>query len=150
MSKKRLAVGDRIPSFSLLNEENTEVHISADDGKKKIIFFYPKNNTRKCTQEACSFRDWQDVFLEKGYQVIGISTDSVKSHLKFKARHRLNYTLLSDANGEVRKLFSATTALNLLTARKTFLIDEEGFIRSIYDAFMEGEEHVQKMLDYIK
>ncbi len=149
MSKKRLAVGDTIPAFSLPNHNNDRIQISPTDGKKRIIYFYPKNNTRNCTEEACSFRDWQDDFLNMGYEVIGISTDSVASHLKFKAKHQLNFSLLSDTKGEVRKMFAATTALGLVTARKTFLVDEKGKILLIHDAFMEGEEHVKKMLHYI-
>jgi len=145
-----IKVGDCIPTFKLKNQDGEWTVISPQDGKKRVLYFYPKNNTPKCNEQACSFRDWQDDFLEQGYEVIGISLDSPNSHLKFKAKYNLNFTLLSDPKGKVRSLFDATTFLGLLPARKTFLINEKGEVILVYDALFEGREHVQEMLEFLK
>tara|TARA_B100000965_G_scaffold384241_1_gene384234 strand:+ start:337 stop:789 length:453 start_codon:yes stop_codon:yes gene_type:complete len=146
----KLQIGDCIPSFSLKNQEGEDVSISAQDGRARIIYFYPKNETKVCTAEACNFRDWYDEFLQLGYQVIGISSDSVSSHQKFKSRHQLNFELLSDPNGKVRKLFGATTLFGILPQRSTFAIDKNGVILHRYDALFESDKHVDEMLEVIK
>lgn len=143
-----MEVGDKMIEFSLKDHNGQLLTISPNDGKKRVIYFYPKNNTRKCTEQACSFRDWQDDFLDNGYEVIGISLDSPNSHLKFKAKHHLNFTLLSDTKGKVRRMFGATI-LGLFPARKTFLIDENGIIQFVYDTLLEGKEHVEEMLVFL-
>lgn len=146
----KLEQGDQIPDFSLKNQDGKEVTVSAKDGKKRIIYFYPKDNTKVCTEEACSFRDWYDEFLELGFEVIGISGDSVASHQKFKSQHRLNFELLSDPGGKVRKLFGATTFLGLVPQRSTFAIDENGKILKRYDAMFDSSEHVDEMIKALK
>lgn len=146
----KLKVGDRVPSFCLNDQQDNEFCVNADDGKKRVIYFYPKNNTRKCTEQACSFRDWQDTFIELGYEVIGISSDSVKSHQNFKQQHKLNFTLLSDKKGAVRKQFGASSFFALIPDRKTFIVNEEGMITYIYEALFEGQEHINKVLNQIQ
>ncbi|MEQ8908079.1 MAG: peroxiredoxin [Vicingaceae bacterium] len=146
----KLQVGDRIPDFCLPNQEGKEICISAEDGKSRIIYFYPKNNTKVCTEEACSFRDWYDDFLEAGYDVIGISGDSVSSHQKFKSQHHLNFQLLSDSKGKVRKMFGATTFFGLVPQRSTFAIDQKGVIQHRFDSLFDSTEHIDEMLEAIK
>jgi peroxiredoxin Q/BCP len=150
MSKNNLSVGDMIPSFSLKNQEGELIKICSDDSIKKVIFFYPKNNTRVCTIQACTFRDWQKDFLDLGYQVIGISEDTIQSHEKFVAKHNLKYTLLSDKKGKVRKQFGVSALLGLISGRKTFVVNKSGTIEFVYDSMMEGEEHIKKTLNFIK
>jgi len=145
-----LAVGDRIPEFSLKNQEGNLITISPKDKRYRVIYFYPMDNTRKCTEQACSFRDWQDELIEKGVEVIGISADSTTSHLKFKAKHSLNFLLLSDTGGKVRRLFGATTFFGLLPSRKTFVTNENGEITFIYEALFEGKEHVNEVLKQVE
>ncbi len=145
-----LKVGDQIPSFCLTSQDNTEVCVKPSDQQKRVIYFYPKNNTRKCTEQACAFRDWQDTFLENGYLVIGISSDSVKSHIKFTEKYHLNFTLLSDRNRKVRSIFGANSFFGLIPSRKTFLVNEAGNITFIHDALLEGEEHAQNVINQIK
>lgn len=147
---RKLQVGDRMPDFSLPNQEGKQTSISVKDGKARIIFFYPKNNTKVCTEEACSFRDWYDDFLEAGYEVIGISSDSVSSHQKFKSQHHLNFELLSDANGQVRKQFGATTLLGLIPQRSTFAIDQKGIVKHRFDSLFDSTEHIDEMLNFLK
>ncbi|MBL4710680.1 MAG: peroxiredoxin [Flavobacteriales bacterium] len=150
MGKSKLSIGDKIPEFELLNQNNELVRISPTDGKKRIIYFYPKDDTRFCTEQACSFRDWQTDLTEKGYEVIGISGDSPADHLKFQANHTLNFTLLSDKGGKVRKLFGASNLLGLIPARKTFLVNEKGVVEFEYEAMFEGEGHIDQLKKYIK
>src|SRR5690554_2257650 len=141
-----LAVGDKIPTFSLENQEGETTTVSSADGQKKVIYFYPKNETKVCTLQACSFRDWQEEFVKRKYKVFGISSDSASSHRDFCNRHKLNFTLLSDVKGKVRKQFGATTFLGLIPSRKTFLINENGVVTFIYEGLFEAEKHVKEVL----
>ena len=146
MAKGKIEVGDTIPNFELKDSNGEVFKVNKEEEKKRVIYFYPKDNTKVCTEQACSFRDWQDDFIEKGYEVIGISSDSVDSHAKFKAKNNLNFTLLSDPKNKVAKLFGATILFGLMTGRKTFVIDTQGKVKYIYDSLMEGKEHVEKLL----
>lgn len=143
-------LGDKIPEFELQNQSGEKVKVSPDDHKVRVIYFYPKNNTKVCTDQACSFRDWYDDLLDYGCEVIGISSDSVKSHQSFSKQHKLNFTLLSDADGKVRKMFGATKLFGLLPSRKTFVIDEDGIVIYTFDALFESDKHVKNVLNYLK
>ena len=149
MSKSKLSVGDKIPEFELLNQNNDVVRVSSADGKKRIIYFYPKDDTRLCTVQACTFRDWYSDFIEKGYEVIGISGDSISSHERFAAKHQLEFSLLSDRKGMVRKKFGVSSILGIISGRKTFVVDEKGIVEFVYEAMMEGEEHINQVMNYI-
>lgn len=150
MAKNNLSVGDIIPEFSLPNEKGENITVSPYDGVKRVLYFYPKDNTRVCTAQACLFRDWHSEFIEQGYVVIGISGDSITSHEKFAAKHELNFTLLSDGKASVRKLFGVSALFGLISGRKTFVISEKGIIEFEYEAMLEDEEHIDKTLDFIK
>jgi|SRR5690554_299564 len=141
-----IAVGDKIPTFSLESQQGEFTTVSATDGQKKVIYFYPKNETKVCTAQACSFRDWQEEFVKRKYIVFGISSDTVSSHRDFHSRHKLNFTLLSDEKGKVRKQFGATTFLGLIPSRKTFLVNKEGIVTFIYEGLFEAEKHVKEVL----
>jgi len=145
-----ISIGDSVPDFCLQNQNNEQFCVTKNDAKKRVIYFYPKNNTRKCTEQACTFRDWQDTFLELGYEVIGISSDSVESHQKFKQQHKLNFTLLSDKSSSVRNKFGATRFFGIIPDRKTFIINEKGEIVYIYKALLEGQEHIEEVLKQIQ
>ena len=150
MRNSKLKIGDRIPVFELINERNMLIRISPKDNKRRILFFYPKDETRVCTEQACSFRDEYSELLELGYEVIGISGDTPSAHEKFIANHNLNFTLLSDKGGEVRKLFGATKLLGLIPWRKTFVIDENGRMIFEYEAMFEAQEHIHQVKQFIK
>ena len=149
MAKKEFGVGDTIQAFSLLNHRNEKVAISPSDKKKRVIYFYPKDDTKVCTAQACSFRDWQSELTKLGYEVIGISGDSPASHQKFVANHNLNFTLLSDQGGKVRKQFGAVSLMGLIPSRKTFLMNERGVIEFVYNSMFEGEGHVDAIREFI-
>ena len=146
---KEIGVGDEIPDFSLPNDKNENVSILKSDGIKRIIYFYPKDDTKVCTAQACSFRDWQKELNDLGYEVVGISSDNPSSHQNFRAKYNLNFTLLSDKGGKVRKQFGAASFVGLIPSRKTFVVNEKGRIEFIYNAMFESEEHVEAIEEFL-
>jgi len=123
------------PQFTLDDENGTQHSLSDYRGSWLVLYFYPKDDTPGCTVEACSFRDARDELAELGAKVVGISKDDASSHDKFKAKHNLNFTLLSDSDGKVleaygawgKKMFGKEGIL-----RKTFLINPEGDVVKVY------------------
>jgi|TARA_B110000285_G_C14994453_1_gene548046 peroxiredoxin Q/BCP len=144
-------VGDKIPDFQLKNEQNEMINIADYKEQPMVIYFYPKDDTPGCTKEACSFRDSFQDFTDAGVSVFGISADSPKSHEAFKAKYRLPYTLLSDADNKVRKAFKVPTDLfGLMPGRVTYVIDKTGTIRHVFKSQFKVEEHVTEALDVIR
>ncbi len=150
MSNK-ISIGDTIPSFTLLNQNGESVSSKDKIGNPLVIYFYPKDDTPGCTKEACSFRDQYDVFGEYGAEIIGISSDSPASHLKFAKKYNLNFTLLSDEKGEVEKRFGVPrTVLGLISGRVTYIIDKNGIVVHIFNSLFNAEKHVEESLRIIK
>jgi peroxiredoxin Q/BCP len=152
MSSKTLSVGDLCPSFSLLDQHG-QVTNSADliGTQLLVIYFYPKDDTPACTKEACSFRDSHAEFSDLGCKVIGISSDNVSAHLKFADKHRLNFTLLADVKGEVRKSFGVPRALfGILPGRVTYIIDLKGTVQGIFNSMTDPMGHIAHALETIK
>ena len=100
-----IKVGDTIPHFTTIDSNGSAFNSQSHLGKSLVIYFYPKDETRVCTEQACSFRDNYEEFKELGAEVIGISSDMDKSHQKFASKHQLPFILLSDNNKKLRKLF---------------------------------------------
>ena len=136
-----LKTGDKMPSFEVMDQDGN-MGRSEDfigKGKKTIIYFYPKDNTSGCTAEACSFRDNYAELTAAGYNVVGVSKDSPKSHTGFRAKHELPFRLLADTStgmlqsfgawGE-KKMYGKTT---LGTLRRTFIFDENGILERIIE-----------------
>ncbi len=114
-----------------LPDQNGEVHRLSDyHGQFVVLYFYPKDDTPGCTVEACSFRDNQEKFKEKGIVILGVSKDTVLSHKKFAQKYNLRFTIFSDVEKKVIKKYKAW---GLSTLRKTYLIDKKGSILKIYD-----------------
>ena len=140
-----LALGQPAPDFTLPATDGTPFHLAAQRGRHLVLYFYPKDDTPGCTAEACSFRDQYEDFLALGADVVGISSDSEKSHQKFTQKHRLPFPLLADTDGEVRKLYEVPRALlGLLPGRVTFLIDKKGVIQYIFNSLGGATDHVKK------
>jgi peroxiredoxin Q/BCP len=152
MSNKSLSIGDQCPSFSLLDQHGATINSSDLIGTQLlVIYFYPKDDTPACTKEACSFRDSHADFADLGCKVIGISSDSVSAHLKFAEKHRLNFTLLADVNGEVRKSFGVPRALfGILPGRVTYIIDLKGTVQGIFNSMTDPFGHIAHALETIK
>ena len=136
-----LKIGDFMPSFEVQDQDGNIVR-SEDligKGRKTIIYFYPKDNTSGCTAEACSFRDNYSALVEAGYNVIGVSKDSAKSHSGFRSKYGLPFTLLSDTTTKMlqdfgawgeKKMYGKTT---MGTLRRTFIFDEKGTLERIIE-----------------
>ncbi len=146
-----LKVGDTVPDFTAKDSSGTIFNSLAVVGKKPVvIYFYPKDDTRVCTEQACSFRDHYEDFTDLGAEVIGVSGDSTASHQKFAQKHQLPFTLLSDHDKKLRNLFGVPTALlGLIPGRVTYVIDEKGIIRLIFDN-LSGKIHIDKALQILK
>jgi peroxiredoxin Q/BCP len=139
-----LQVGDQAPDFTLNTTAGTPFRLADLRGRKSLVlYFYPKDDTPGCTAEACSFRDQYQDFQDLGAEVIGISSDSEASHQKFTQKHRLPFPLLADEGGRVRKLYEVPRALlGLLPGRVTFVIDQGGVIRYIFNSLSGAADHV--------
>ena len=129
-----LKEGDRAPEINLSDENGNTVTLDDFKGKKKVVYFYPKDDTPGCTKEACSLRDNYDAILKKGAVVIGISADSQSSHDKFKKKYDLPFYLLSDPEKTVIKGFGAWGEKNMYgktsegIMRYTFILDEDNTV----------------------
>jgi len=131
-------VGERAPDFILEADDGREVTLSSYRGKKVILYFYPKDGTPGCTTEAKEFRDNVKEFEKENAVILGVSKDSVKSHQRFKQKHALPFTLLSDPKGKVLDLYGVWKKKSLYgrsfmgTERTTFLINEDGVVEKVY------------------
>jgi len=145
-------VGSTVPSFSLKDQNGEVFNLDAVKGKYNlVIYFYPKDDSPGCTKEACSFRDQFEVFKKEDALIIGISGQSVKSHLAFAKKHRLNYTLLSDEGNKVRKLFGVPTSLlGLLPGRVTYVVNKEGKVVFVFNSQLNTDKHIEEALRILK
>ena len=149
-SKKPLAVGDMMPSFSLRDPDSNLFNSKDHVGKNIfVIYFYPKDESMVCTKEACSFRDDFDEFTKAGAKVIGINGGTVASHKAFEQHYKLPFTLLSDPGNKVYDLFGVKNKL-FVSGRETFIVDLKGKIVYKYEAMLEGKAHADNALQFIK
>lgn len=150
-SKEKLQVGDRAPMFTAPTQGKSTVSLEDFLGKSAVVlYFYPKDNTKGCTDEACSFRDNYEVFKQAGAEVIGVSSDSAESHQKFASKYHLPFTLVSDKKGTLRKLYSVPTTLGILPGRVTYVIDKQGTIRHIFNDMLNAQKHIKEALQIIQ
>lgn len=146
-----LQVGDQIPNFTAKDGNGNDFDSSTIVGKKPVVFyFYPKDNTPGCTAQACSFRDKYEDFKDLGAEVIGISSDSIASHEKFTKQYKLPFLLLSDHEKKLRNLFGVKTSLfGLIPGRVTYVVDQTGIIRLIFDSLV-ATNHIPRALEIVK
>ncbi len=146
-----LKAGNRAPEFTLPDQHGNPVSLADFRGNKNVVvYFYPKDDTPGCTRESCSFRDHYTDFTDAGAEVIGISSDSERSHRAFADKHRLPFVLLSDRGGKVRQAYGVPAALGMLPGRVTYVIDKEGVIRHAFNSMVQVEKHVQTALTTLK
>ena len=144
-----LKTGTKVPEFKLPDENGNMFDINSVLGKEKlVIYFYPKDETPGCTKEACTFRDNYDVFKKAGAKVIGISGQSVSSHKEFANKYHLPFTLLSDKDNAVRKMFGVKTSP--IPGRVTFVVDKTGHIVYTFDSLSEPVKHVDEAMRILK
>jgi peroxiredoxin Q/BCP len=146
-----LKVGDIVPNFTAKDTNGNTFNSKDYLGKQPlVIYFYPKDNTPGCTTQACSFRDSYEDFKDLGAEVIGISSDTVTSHLKFKSKFNLPFILLSDNDKKIRKIFGvAKDFLGLIDGRTTYVIDKNGCIQLVFDSTL-AQIHISKALEILK
>ena len=141
----KVNVGDQAPDFTLPSQNGENVTLSQFRDKKNVVlYFYPKDETRGCTREACTFRDSYELFTDLGAEVIGVSADTVESHKAFAAHYNLPFTLLSDMDDKVRNLYGATSSLGMIPGRVTFVIDKKGVVRHVFSSQLQPEKHVEE------
>jgi len=144
-------VGDKAPDFTLPSQMGDNVTLSEYFGKKNVVlYFYPKDETRGCTREACEFRDQYDVFTDLGAEVIGVSAQSVESHKSFATHYGLPFILLSNEKNEVRKLYGVPSSMGIIPGRVTYIIDKKGVVRHIFNSQFQPEKHIEEALKVLK
>ena len=145
-----LKIGDKIPSFTSIDSKGNSFDIKEYIGKPLVIYFYPKDDTPGCTIQACTFRDKYEDFKALGAEVIGISSDSLKSHQKFASRYKLPFILLSDFDKKIRLQFGVPNDfLGLIPGRSTYVIDKKGVVQLIFDS-TSAKIHIEKALEILK
>ncbi len=144
-------VGDTAPDFTLPSQSGEQVRLHDRLGEHVVVlYFYPRDDTRGCTAEACAFRDSHEVFAEAGAEVIGISSDSVDRHAAFAGRHELPFTLVSDQGGQVRKSYGVPATLGVLPGRVTYVIDRKGTVRHVFNSMTSIGRHVNDALEVVR
>lgn len=147
-----LKIGDRMPDFEVVDQDGNKVSSKDLIGKKTIIYFYPKDNTSGCTAEACNLRDNHEALIARGYNVVGVSKDSAKSHKNFKEKYDLPFTLLSDTSTQMLQAFGAWGEKKMYgktvmgTIRKTFIFDEDCILTEIIEK-VDTKNHAAQILD---
>jgi len=147
-----LKEGTTAPAFKTTDENGDKVSLKDLRGQKIVLYFYPKDDTPGCTKEACSFRDGFAPFKKQGIRVLGVSPDSEASHKKFITKYKLPFTLLADTDRSIaeaygvwgEKKFMGRTYMGV--HRTTFLIDEKGKIKKIFDK-VKPEDHAREVLE---
>jgi peroxiredoxin Q/BCP len=148
---KTLKVGDKVPNFSVLNDQGKQVSLSDYKGKKLVVFFYPKANTPGCTAEACNLRDHYDLLRENGYELLGVSADNVKKQENFKSKYEFPFPLLADEDKVVINAFGVWGPKKFMGKtydgihRMTFLINGNGVVERVIDK-VKTKDHAAQIL----
>ena len=146
-----LRLNDKLPYFILKNQYNKEVNSKNFYGKKLVVFFYPKDNTPGCTMEVCNFRDNYSEIKKYNSNIVGISSDSVKSHNNFSKKFNVTYDLLSDNGNKVKKLFGVTRSMfGLLPGRVTYIFNQEAILLKIINSQINIYEHLSETIKFLK
>ena len=145
------SVGDKVPSFDSTDQNGNSFNLDKFKDQKIVLYFYPRDNTSGCTAQACDLRDNFQEFKNNNYVIVGVSTDSPKSHVKFIEKNNLPFDLIADEDKSVHKLFGTWVEKKMYgktymgTARKTFLIDEKRVITDIIEK-VKTKEHTNQIL----
>ena len=148
-----MKIGDRAPEVLGKDENGNEIRLKDFEGRKLVLYFYPKDNTSGCTAEACSLRDRYSELQGKGYEVVGVSKDSATSHQKFKEKHSLPFPLIADVDRTLLEAMGAWGEKTMYgkktmgTIRTTFIINEQGVIEQIFAGKqVKTKEHAEQIL----
>ena len=147
----KIAVGDKAPDFTLPSNTGETVTLSQFFGKKNVVlFFYPKDESRGCTKEACAFRDSYEVFKDLGAEVLGINVGDLESHQKFVNKYMLPFRLLVDEDNRVRELYGVPSTLGIVSGRVTYVIDKKGIVRHIFSSQFQPEKHIEEAISVLR
>ncbi|HQN92651.1 MAG TPA: thioredoxin-dependent thiol peroxidase [Prolixibacteraceae bacterium] len=150
-----LKIGDLAPVFKGQNQHGEEISLSTYRGKKVILYFYPKDNTPGCTSEACNLNDNYSMWLAKGYEVIGVSPDSVASHKKFADKYGLGFNLIADTEHKILEAYGAWGEKSMYgksymgVLRTTFVINENGNISDVFEK-VDTKNHTNQIISKIQ
>jgi len=148
-------VGKRAPAFSLCADDGNKVRLSALKGRPVVLYFYPKDDTPGCTAEACAFRDRRQEIADTGALILGVSPDTVASHIRFRDKYRLNFPLLADIDHLIAEKYGAWREKNrygkksMGIQRSTFLIDAEGRVVKVWPR-VQVDGHDQEVIDALR
>lgn len=146
-----LQKGDKAPDFSALDQDGNKHSLADYKGKKLVVFFYPQADTPTCTKEACNLRDNYERFIHLGYEILGVSPDSMKKQSKFKVKYQLPYPLIADEDKVMINAFGVWGPKKFMGRlfdgihRTTFVIDENGIIDEVI-ADVKSKEHAEQIL----
>jgi peroxiredoxin Q/BCP len=148
----KFAAGDKAPLFEGVNQDGKKISLSDFKGKKLILYFYPKDNTPGCTAESCNLNDNYEMWLSKGYEVVGVSPDNEKSHLKFIDKFGLKFNLIADTKNEILEAYGAWGEKSMYgkkymgVLRTTYVIDENGIIKAVFGK-VETANHTKQITE---
>jgi|TARA_B100000768_G_scaffold17066_1_gene15608 peroxiredoxin Q/BCP len=148
----KLQIGDKAPAINAIDQNTNSINLESLSGKKVVLYFYPKDMTPGCTAQSCNLSDNYQLLQERGFEVIGVSCDSVKRHQKFIEKHNLPFNLISDEDQKVvndygvwqLKKFMGREYMGIV--RTTFIIDEKGLISDIISK-VNTKEHTTQIID---
>lgn len=144
-------IGDQAPEFEATIQDGSAIKLSDFRGKKVVLYFYPKDNTPGCTAESCNLRDNYQILQKQGYEILGISSDSEKSHQKFIDKFTLPFDLIADPDKKIHDLYGTWIEKQMYgrkymgTARTTFIINEEGMFSEIIEK-VKTKDHTSQIL----
>jgi peroxiredoxin Q/BCP len=142
--------GQQAPTFTLKDATGKAWTLDALRASGPVVlFFYPRDESPICTREVCAFRDAHQDFADAGATVVGISSDGEAAHEAFARKQRLNYVLLSDPGGKVRRAYGIPKTLGVLDGRATFVVDPGGVVRMAYAAQLVAEGHTRRALEVV-
>ena len=147
----KLTAGNKAPMFEGVNQNGKKISLNDFKGKKLILYFYPKDNTPGCTAEACNLNDNYEMWINKGYEVVGVSPDNEKSHLKFIDKFGLKFNLIADTENKILEAYNAWGEKSMYgkkymgVLRTTYVIDENGIIESVFDK-VDTKNHTKQII----
>jgi peroxiredoxin Q/BCP len=148
----KFAAGDKAPMFEGVNQEGKKISLNDFKGKKLILYFYPKDDTPGCTAESCNLNENYEMWLKKGYDVVGVSPDNEKSHLKFIGKFGLKFNLIADTEHEILEAYGAWGEKSMYgksymgVLRTTYIIDENGIIKGVFEK-VDTKNHTSQIIE---
>lgn len=150
----KLKVGEKAPHFEGVNQNGEKITLNDFAGKKLILYFYPKDNTPGCTAESCNLNDNYDIWLEKGYDVVGVSPDSEKSHRSFVDKFGFRFNLIADTEKKILQAYDVWGVKKMYgreymgVMRTTFVISEKGVIEQIFEK-VDTKDHTSQIFEVL-